>query len=316
MAYSESTSVADRNAFIAALVNFAVANAGFTNQGTSVDSSYTIYHISKGSIYWNFVAEVEEATICISCRMSFAKITTYAAFTSTATAAQYQSTMMATYHSGPYIKYFLYSDGDAVHCTLQLYEDVWTHISFGNIIKFGSWTGGEYVTAQGSYKKIGEVFYSWDSVNVYAGLLFDGGANANFSTIIRVAGYVRHLIGAPSGDANEFARLGNVIRNNQRCQMVSAKGVFEILVETCGPIGFNLRAPLFPVYVFLLDTVTGRSWFAGYVSGARVLNIQNISSATIVENDWISFPMVQREGGDNTLSPLSQYWGVAYKRVA
>lgn len=313
MAYSESTSVTDRNAFIAAIVAFAVANAGFTDRGSTVDGAYTIYCISKGSIYWNFVADAAEGEITISTRMSFAQITTFAAFTSTGTAGQRYSTMMACYQSGPYIKYFLYTEGNAVHGALQVYNDVWTHISFGNIIKFGTWTGGEYVTANGSYKILsGSTYRPWDYN--HNGILFDGGRHTLSTN--RITGYVRHIRGSATSNYLEFARLGNLEQYDQWCQMVAESGMVKILVETCSPIAFNSRAPLFPVYVKIYETTTNRWMLYGYVPGARVLNIQNLSSGSIVENNWITFPMIQRSGGDATLSPISSYWGVAYKREA
>ncbi len=314
MAYLESTAVTDRDAFITAIVSFAVANAGFADEGTSIDGEYTIYHISKGGMFWNFVADAAEGEITISTRMSFAKITTFAAFISIATAGQRYSTMMVVYQSGPYIKYFLYTEGNAIHGVLQIYNDVWSHISFGNMIKFGAWIGGEYVTANGSFISGPGYYQPWDHSYRTNGILFDGGYNN--VTALRTTGYVRHLIAAPSNNYLEFARLGNLEQYDQKCQMVTMYGMLQTLIGTCSSIDFNMRSPLFPVYVKAWETVTNRWRLVGYVPGTKVLDIGHISSASIVENDWITFPMIQRHSGDRVLSPRSYDWGVAYKRIA
>ena len=57
-------------------------------------------------------------------------------------------------------------------------------------------------------------------------------------------------------------------------------------------------------------------WVIGYVPYMKALNVQFLAEAQIVDNDWIVFPVIQKQSGDDTLSPLSDYWGVAYKRVA
>jgi hypothetical protein len=327
MAFSESTTVSNRLAFLTAFINFAVANAGFTNQGSTVDGADTIYHISKGSIYWNFMVSDHTQTVVhysIYSRMSFAKVITAANMkAATSTFGQRVPTRMSTYQStGPYVKYFLYTDGDAVHCVLQLYTGVYTHISFGNVTKFGTWTGGEYLTAQdSSYWWAGGYNYDWDYVRNC--ILFDGGINNYESGGNYPVGYVRHIVGSVQNDATDFARIGDRITDEQRCRMTTGEpsgandnGFIYTLVQTCGPINFNARAPIFPVYVRIYEYATARWILSGYISGARSLNIEHLAGETIVENDWIVFPITQKEGGDIALCPLSEYWGVAYKRTA
>lgn len=321
MAFSESTTVADRNAFIVAFVNFAVANAGFINQGTTVDGADTIYHISKGSIYWNFVASFHTQTIVhysIYARMSFAKVTTLSNMkAATSTFGQRLPTRMSTYQAtGPYVKYFLYTDGNAVHCVLQLYTGVYTHISFGNMTKVGTWIGGEYLTAQDSSYWAGSQYdyYGWDYDRHC--IIFDGGIQNYESGSSYPTGFVRHIVGSVQNNSTDFARMGYRLTDNQRCKMTTGKGLIHDLVEIASPIGFNQRAPIFPVYVRIYEYATTRWILSGYVSGARSINIEHLSGETIVENDWIVFPITQKEGGDFTLCPLSEYWGVAYKRTA
>lgn len=321
MAFSESTSVADRTAFIIAFINFAVANAGFTNQGTTVDGPDTIYHISKGSIYWNFMVGEHTQTIThysIYARMSFAKILTAILMKgSSATLGQRIPTRMSTYRTtGPYVKYFLYTDGDAVHCVLQLYTGIYTHMSFGNMIKCGTWTGGEYLTAGDHTYYAGGYYYSWDDMRNSA--IFDGGIQRYYSGANYPTGFVRHIVGAVQNDATDFARMGAVELDNQMCKMTTCRagGFINDIVEFCGPIGFNARAPLFPVFVRMFEDATSRWILSGYVSGARSVNVEYLAAETIVENDWITFPILQKTGGDTALASITEYWGVAYKRTA
>lgn len=318
MSYSESTSVANRAAFITAFINFAVANAGFADEGTTVDGSDTIYHISKGSIFWNFyehtITGQANGTIYeIKCKMSFAKILTVTAFESTTTAGQrYPTQMILNGNVGPYVKYFLYTDGNAVHCCLQIYTSIFSHLSFGNIIKSGVWTGGEYVTAHGG---------GWPSASVYSdfdvvlnSIYFDGGTHSTSGN--NESGYIRYIVGSPVSDKGDFARIGATTVDNQRCYAGITHDIYKVLVEDCGPISVNIRAPLYSIPIQILEYATSRNIVAGHVPYVRVMSIKEIPPATIVENDWIVFPVSQRTGGDNTLASLSFDWGIAYKRVA
>lgn len=316
MAFSESTAVADRDAFIQAIIAFAVANAGFTDQGHTIDGTNKIYHISKGSIYWNFVEDsyyFNTTHYAILSRMSFAKITTFVAFEANTTAGQRYPTRMIVYRStGPYTKYFLYTDGNAVHCVLQIYTGVYSHISFGNMNIYGSWTGGEYLTAMGCYY-YSSGYITWDySRN---GILFDGGIH-NISSSVYPTGYVRYIIGTPANDQTDFARLGSITQNSQQCRMVTATGIVKTLIEDCSPLGFNMRSPIFPIYVRMRENATGRFILSGHITYARVVNVSLLAPEVVAENDWIVFPMTQRTGGDTALAPISDNWGVAYKRVA
>lgn len=327
MPYSESTAVANIDAFIQAFVNFAVANAGFTNQGTTVNDTKTIYHISKGSIYWNFMEDQFTQTVLqngIYCRMSFAKVITRTNMkANNPQAGQRMFSRMCYYEqTGPFVKYFLYTDGNAVHCVLQLYTGVYTHLSFGNLIKLGTWTGGEYLSANNSYWYSVGKYDQWDYQRM--NLLFDGG-NSNLDNIAYGASYVRHVVGTQYDDYRDFARLGHAIVDNNQAVMMNktwledsatGEGIFSFwLIEEASPIGYNVRSPLLPVWTRFKEMATGRWMLRGYVPYAGILNVENLAGETIVENDWIVFPMIQKTGGDETLSPLSEYWGVAYKRV-
>ncbi len=322
MAFSESTAVANITAFIIAFINFAVAEAGFSNEGTTVDGDDTIYHIAKGGVYWNFMTDNFTQNVVqygIYARMSFAKVVISANMKNTnPQAGQRQPSRMSYYgNTGPFVKYFLYTEGIAVHCVLQIFTGVFTHLSFGNMIKFGTWTGGEYLTANSAFWVTGGVYNNWEYQR--QNLLFDGGS-CNLDSFTYPVGYVRHIVGTQSDDQTDFARIGFITVNNQQCRMVSpaynVKSLIEDFIDICGPIGYNVRAPLFPVYVRMIEVVTGRWILSGYVPGARVLNVLHLTGESIVENDWIVFPMIQKTGGDPYLAPLSDYWGVAYKREA
>ncbi len=325
MAFSESTAVTSRTAFITALIGFAVTNAGFTNQGTTIDGAYTIHHISKGGIYWNFMEDTYYQIVTnnnIYIRMTFAKITTRAAFHDTGvTAGQYIHTSMTCFQSsGPYVKYFLYTDGTAVHCVLKIYTGVYSHMSFGNVIKFGTWTGGEYLTANNPNTYSAGEYIQWDYGK--SGWVFDGGVHDYTSGAVYPTGYLRHVVGSASSDHYDFARIGNKEEGDQWCKMTVGRtkghphSLITDLVEICSPLSFNTRAPIFPTYVRVWEDATSRWTLAGHVPYARALNIKNIAAETIVEGDWIVFPLCQREGGNPVLAPTTDYWGVAYKRVA
>lgn len=322
MAYETSVGVTTRNTFLTNLITFVVAEAGFVDEGTTTDGSYTLYHISRTTsgdkLYWTFVEYDQsiggDTERTLRCKLAYAKIITYTEMNAASVNGQSRPTELSFYkNNGPYIKSHFFTEGNSVHAVVEVYNNCFAMLSFGVMDKYGTWTGGEYIQASNTFRNTATYNFSWDYV--YASILFDGGVS---STAIDSRGnYIRNITGASALGTNyDFARTGGNSQFSQQSKMVAATGFVGDLVENASPTKFNQRAPLFPVYVRVYNSVTDNWILKGNIPYARILNITRLTPSSIIENDWMVFPFMQKSDGDISLSPLSDGWGMAFLKDA
>ena len=324
MPYSGPTPVATLDALLQALVTWAVANAGFTDEGNiappSGRSTASMYRLSKGGMYWYFMGD--DALIggassgYIEFRMQTALPTT-ANYSSTAVGpAEITRAQLWRNLTGPYTAYNFFTDGLGVHVVLEVSSGVFTHLSFGKATKFGTWTGGEYTTAgyMTGYTTSGLVGYDFDS-----GVApFEGGYNVSSN-----AGFVYNPVGA-FGDYRDFAEIGYSLINSQRAQFqtLSSLNTASTTYNSglsgplwwCGANDVNQRAAMVPQYLLLYNATLAAQWLAGYVDGVKFLNTEFIAPKDIVEVEWEVFPLTQKFG-DKTVAPICGNLGLAYRRA-
>ena len=214
MAYSGPTAVSSLDNLLQALVNWAVANAGFTDEGnTSPPSGRTttyMYRISKGGMYWYFMGD--NATVggatddYIEFRMMTVLPTSANYSNNSYGPAEITRAQLWRTGTGPYTAYNFFTDGVGVHVVLEVTANVFSHFSFGSVSKFGTWTGGQYTTAwySSSYTVTGDVGY-----NFVSGCVPFEGSVANSSAY---AGFVYNPINS-YGDYRDFAEIGTIVNN-------------------------------------------------------------------------------------------------------
>lgn len=321
MAYTSSTSVSTLDIFITAFTAFAVTYAGFADEGNFTDSGTTVTIISKGGMYWSFYTvdfTQNNSLSAVQFRMTYVKPTTLAEVLSVA-GTKYPNRMTSFVNtSGPYVKYYLYTEGTCVHCVLEVYSGIFNHLSFGNITKLGTWTGGEYATGGAEYASFALPGFSQDAFDAFNSRPFDGGNNSTLPSNPTYgsyyAGYIRRENGSIQTDETDFSRLGNVEVDNQMSLMNIGSDIMDGIYENT-PNQFNLRSPALPMYCRIWNDTKQTYGLQGYVPEVRVVNIKNIADAELVETDWQAFPLIQRDPGDDTLAPLSYNWGLMYQRT-
>lgn len=320
MPYSGPIPVATLDNFLAALVGWAVTNAGFTDEGTTAAPSgrnTDMYRISKGGMYWWFMGypiSYGYSAGVIEMRMQ----------TALPTAANYSSNSVGpneitrcdlyANHDGPYTAYNFFSDaaGTVVHAVLEVFPNVFNHISFGEVTKYGTWPGGQYLTTQ----------YYRNTTN----LMFSGGTPP-FADHINSSSYgsfVHYPKGA-FGDYRDYAEFGT--KSNDQWAAGCTFGATETTTTTShyaspfgmfwglGPNGWNQRAALWPQYLLLYRPTLDRLFLAGHVPGVKFVHMGAIEPKDVVESEWEVFPLTQK-AGDIAVAPISLNSGLAYQRVA
>ena len=328
MAYTSSTNVPTLESFLVDLIQFAVTYGGFANAGTfTFDTDQTARKLSKNGIFFTFlheqqtVSSITGGTRMLKGRMTYLDPTSESEFLNNG--GQEFPTGMITYKNidGPYTGYYFYTDGTCVHAVLEVFPDIFTHISFGVVEKSSTWVGGEYISGS-AY--IGTTGNTWRNlINNDHSTIFDGGKSDRSTSTgsgARWAGYVRRQNGASLfNDERDFARIGDTIRDSQRAKMTSS--IFGIVQKMCfqTPNTFNLRVASFPIYCRFYNSVTLLESLQGLVPNVRALNVKNIANAEIVETEWQAFPLTQKSPGDASIAPDNDRdvvdYGIIYKRI-
>lgn len=326
MAYATGTS-STIDELLSAVINFAVANAGFTvgpnwtttvrpyngGQAEGVDPNYKVRSLVKSGIYYFFQFKEDYGRLYMT-----------TATGSNGTGAIQQQPGAPTYlggyvnhtHNsfcepiaGPHVAYFLFAQGGMVHVAVEIVPNVFVHFSFGEAIGLGGLPDFACLMA---FKSYGSYLYDhlsayhrlpWTNSNGYEGQSYQEGQNHIRSPITgAVAGWGA---GSFEGDIrrafNPIDAAGHGLR-----EIVQARGT--------GASTFNNRAPLFPVNI--VESSVGHMgpyYQIGMAPGVAHVNIQNIGPKEIVNTDWMVFPISQKNGNGTTYLNTGNR-GIAYKK--
>ena len=292
-----STSVINLSEFFRDLMAFSVANAGFTDttDGSTNSFGLEIFTLTKtveGQAATYTFEDNDNASAVhrfprINMSIAGVPVLSEGIFSLFATGAAFEG-------------YWFFTEGTAVHAVLEILPGIFNHLSFGNLEKYGVYTGGSYLTS-GSYTSstfVGSVIrYSINANGGNAASYPFGGSEANTSFAGRV-----HVNVAGS---NVIALIGREAAN--RVTMFSDPTTFISRTNQA-----TLRAPLGPAYVRARNPITGLDHIIGVIPGVRSVNLELIQEGEVVNTNWRCFPVVAKRG-DATQSIVTGDLGLAYE---
>lgn len=310
MAYATGTAATTLDLFNAILA-FAVANAGFTEAErrteTISSNSYTVVALKKTSPstrYWWFRARTNEIWGMPTTGIG-------ANWSGISGRPTYDKRIKPISESFPV--YHLFTEGTVVHAAFQNSSGYWQHLSFGDITKYGSWTGGHYFDGntlnEGSYSNNTETaFHAW----LFTTPQGTGSAADSAGSYGKI--YIPY-------NAKNFGKIGDGTAadaaNNNVAALGFAYGVYNTIVSA-SPNSFNGRSPGVPVNFFLRDNRSGGSnlWMPiGYVPNIRLVNIEALAPEDLINTDWMVFPMQSKNVGLDDNYVNSGNYGFAIKKV-
>lgn len=227
-------------------------------------------------------------------------------------------TAQANTGSGPFANVFMFagnSPAEHVHVAVEIASGIFRHITFGEVAKYGTWTGGTFFDAE---------FWTTGGANDWSDSrnhrLFDNGTDYSSTN----KGAVRCDY---DGSTNYFAPFGTR-STSPPTQIVSggmgaAANAYNA-ENTNRLLNFYNRSinnltgntPLMPIQ---LRARRADSFWSpiGEVPGIRALNMQRFSPGdefTIAGDTWKVFPWVRKGSGGST-EPYSANFAFAYLKV-
>lgn len=328
MAYFFETGAAtDLDDLYDKMVDFAVANAGFTEitQVSGTGRQSDMYILQRGSMYWWFVGNSTGlgggyGTYGIAEGRMMTKVPTWGNRLDLADGQRYITKMsLWNRYDGPFTAYYFYSNGQNVHVVVETTPNVFTHWNFGVVNKFSTWTGGEFLGGLAVGTSMWYVtggYWNYTMSN-YGHIPFEYGWGASPT-------YGGNYIYYPQdsyGDQQDFALFYTSRQDTQQ-----ARGVFQYepnqnqnlaLVDRqiyFSPHGYNNRTVILPSYIRLWNTGSQRLMILGHADNIKVANMDLINPKETVEVLWDIYPLIQKVG-DNTVAPVSGNIAYALRRA-
>ncbi len=235
--------------------------------------------------------------------------------------------------------YHLFSNGDFVHVVIEETPGRFRHLSFGFINKYGSFAGGQYLTAGCPVESFTTTPYSFNTSNqsIPFGANGQGPSRASLATYGYPGTYVRADIdGWTVGwrllttgywdtanlDVCGCAAYANATNNRAGYNVSGTQNSVNTLAHDlayhCSPQSYNGLAPMLPCYVGVNRTPYVGTWtLLGEFPDVRFLNISNFNPGDelILGTDvWKIFPLWNKA---YTLGaePISYDYGLAYRKV-
>lgn len=214
--------------------------------------------------------------------------------------------------NGPFPSYEFFLDTGYLYVAVQVQTDVYRHFGFGNLVKTGDWTGGEFV--------YGHYFNSNSPIDTTTTLLLDG-LHTNDERAATL-----HIEALPNMNAS--SKWG-VVQGQSTLPANDPAGNPRYIVQggcRAGPIarhfgifGAGASSGLVDMYQignFYWDKSTSFVYFLGFMPDIRGMNIGNFAPrdvVTIGSDDWQVYPSSQKTTANVTNRSYNQ--GIAYKKV-
>lgn len=341
MATQTDTNIASITALLSAFAAFAVANAGFTDDGTDTVGGETLHRISRTTstvlTYWGFVydpvtsSSKEDERAAMRMMLSLPTSSNW----NTIASGQKLFTRLGLYNfAAPYTGYKFYTDGTNVFAAVEVRSGIFTHFAIGNLTKCGTYDGGEFL--QADYHKFSSSVFedthvagsgSTDvSTYVFAPRRTDGEATTD------ARNYIRYNIGG--GDETDFFPIGSGDDGaSSACGSATLAPTFKsnklgagtASTSSCiadyfgnvinqSPSSATNVAPIMPVYVTKFDLATTSQFIIGYVPNIGSVSMGNLNPKDLVNTDWEVYPKAQKTGNDAEAA-ISDHWGIAYRII-
>ena len=340
MAY-QVVSATGQDDLIDQFVDFAVANAGFSNKVTGTvpgstsagySGSRTYVKITKGSFTWLFARTRSVRTnpdFNFFIQMSFDSALDSPEVDVNNT--PYGPLAVSCWNfAGPYANVYMFTDGVSVHCAVELSPGVYTHFSIGSITKTEVFTGGEFMAGFAGDDKTSTNYFSVFATQMcpmFPGSWLANGPDFNSNNAIDTEGYSSGFFGSKiysvplSGDDtgySRFAQFGAAANNNNAGgEAINGLHGMYSTQSYSQPTKANSqtqRSPLWPNIIRLRHQTNNLWRLSGHIPVTKFCLMTYLDPGDIIFDEWQVFPYSQKNG-DATLCPNSYELGIAYHRV-
>lgn len=222
-----------------------------------------------------------------------------------------------------YTAYHFFEDGSGsetyIHVVVEVDASYFRHFSFGEIVKFNDWTGGEYCVAHDPYEASGlQTVWDFDRMCLWDALN-NTPADQGY---IHMEGFPNQASGGKWGCIGDAATArGNDGAGNGRAIVMGGVrgGPYTVLSwrEISGTQAFIPFVPI-PLWYVDLSTTPDHVYLLGYAPNVRLCNLANLTEGVEISYGgeiWIPFPMIHKMEYISSSVYQSGNYGLAYKKI-
>jgi hypothetical protein len=225
--------------------------------------------------------------------------------------------------AGPFTSYFFFASDSApwyCHVVVEPASGRYRHFGFGELIKKGDWTGGEYCYA-----------HLWDQSGAQVDLATSASHAMGLDDVTSssVNGATIHAEGLPIQAGTDkwlvvtnSASYGTDSGGNDRFGATGStrSGLYAYYTSWIATSQLNAYKPMAPVLCMFRDLTTAPDtiWYLGAQPDVAVVNIKNLSpedEITIGSDTWKVFPWVRKQFDQDGVNEESWNAGIAYKKI-
>jgi hypothetical protein len=213
--------------------------------------------------------------------------------------------------AGPFPTATLFSNNPSTYChvCVQISSGKFRHLSFGNLAKFGTWTGGGFYAMEYWSQVNSSSHQIDDPANGSHSVPFDSSVNQSTSTTLHYENGSFHWCALPQSVLNSVSR---------RSMYGSVRGGFGTAFRNVQETAFSGLIALNPVTLWPLTSTDtpATTRCAGRVPDMFEVNMKNLipgQSYFIGVNEYVVFPLSQKGNPSDRLGvENSGYYGLAY----
>ncbi len=309
MSYQTGSATSVQN-FLQILSTFIIAN-GFTVNRQDNDGTFERLNCEKNGNFYNLYGN--DSTILLTLSSSYAAVDKGSQSDETPDGLTETRRCDANdIAAGAFSAYHLFYDQDFVHAVIEAQSGLFHHICFGEIAKYGTWTGGAYVDSVHWSTGVSYID-SPDSVSQHSYL-----AHTYSSTHSRSSMWLNYdrdvantFVGQDVGTTTaDMGLVGSAVLDASS----SIGNMF--IFHKATPTSQTTRVITTPLELYVSNGTAGLKEVMGYLPFTRSVNIQLLNPGDIIDTDWMVFPVKAKK--DPTLrddSYNSGHYGYAIKQV-
>jgi hypothetical protein len=217
--------------------------------------------------------------------------------------------------AGPYTAYHLFSGTELgasyIHCVVEISTNIFRHLTFGSLVKNGTFTGGTYIGGvwwdTGGFNVSNNPWHSNHSVICDCDTSQSGGNTAAND----------HVWADFDSKANNWVPIANSLADTFGNGSMRAGGMSQH-IPSLGYARWNLRNILIPLHYHVNRAGSQRSRI-GRIPDMRGLGLHNLTPGeefTVGSDTWKAFPIAARHATGQAAGVTSSgTLGYAYKKT-
>lgn len=293
---------------------FALAQGWTSNRFSAITGGYWL-NLSKGAQFVNLTSHDVNGTISGQGATSYDSGSAHTAQPGRISTNQWAVTNDLV---GPYTGYHFFGGADYIHVVVQVSPGRYAHFGFGTLLKYGAYTGGEYVygtwwsfRSVGTFGSPNSTYHSPPFDATYSTATSSSHDGGTYFTMVRFAeaasaqgSWLRTAQSVISGYATGFSRATN-----------TSTPTDSIMARQ--PAVFNGMSQVVPIHISAVRNDTLVSWL-GSPKDMRQFRMYYHEHGDVLamgQDEWIVFPLKFKYPTNASVAlPSSGVYGLAYRK--